>query len=128
MSADFYGLPTRSLDNGHLRLDYLANAGPRIVRLFAPGSQRNLMAELPDITMDTPDGPYFIRGGHRLWHSPEAFPRSYLPDNEGRSWRSWRTACGSRSRSKSRPASANPSRSGLRPARPSATLTHELPQ
>jgi hypothetical protein len=33
--------------------------------------------------MDTAYGPYFIRGGHRVWHAPEAFPRSYLPDNEG---------------------------------------------
>jgi hypothetical protein len=83
MSADFYGLPTRALDNGLLRLEYLAQAGPRIVRLFAAGSQDNLLAELPAFSMDTPYGPYFIRGGHRLWHSPEAFPRSYLPDNEG---------------------------------------------
>jgi len=83
MSTKFYGLPTRSLDNGHVRLEYLAEAGPRIVRLFAAGSNENLLAELPDLKMDTAYGPYFIRGGHRLWHSPEAFPRSYLPDNDG---------------------------------------------
>ena len=83
MSTQFYGLPTRSLDNGHVRLEYLAEAGPRIVRLFAAGSNENLLAELPDMKMDTAYGPYFIRGGHRLWHSPEAFPRSYLPDNDG---------------------------------------------
>ncbi len=85
MSTDFYGLPTRVLDNGHLRLEYLAQAGPRIVRLFPKdaSSQDNLLAELPAFSMNTPYGPYFIRGGHRLWHSPEAFPRSYLPDNEG---------------------------------------------
>ena len=82
MTTDFYGLPTRVLDNGHLRLEYLAEAGPRIVRLFAAGSQQNLLAELPAMSMETPQGPYFIRGGHRLWHSPEAFPRSYLPDND----------------------------------------------
>ena len=83
MSTNFYGLPTRSLDNGHVRLEYLAEAGPRIVRLFASGSNENLLAELPDMKMDTAYGPYFIRGGHRLWHAPEAFPRSYLPDNDG---------------------------------------------
>jgi len=83
MGTDFYGLPTRTLDNGLIRLDYLAEAGPRIVRLFAAGSPDNLFAELPNLKMDTPQGPYFIRGGHRLWHSPEAFPRSYLPDNAG---------------------------------------------
>ncbi len=83
MGNDFYGLPTRTLDNGVIRLDYLAEAGPRVVRLFATGSDENLFAELPDLQIETPYGPYFIRGGHRLWHSPEAFPRSYLPDNAG---------------------------------------------
>ncbi len=83
MADDFYGLPIRVLDNGLLRVEYLAEAGPRIVRLFAAGVQENLLAELPDLKIETPVGPYFIRGGHRLWHSPEAFPRSYLPDNEG---------------------------------------------
>ena len=83
MGNDFYGLPIRTLDNGAIRLDYLAEAGPRIVRLFAAGSDENLFAELPDLQIETPHGPYFIRGGHRLWHSPEAFPRSYLPDNAG---------------------------------------------
>lgn len=27
-----------------------------------------------------------IRGGHRLWHSPEALPRSYMPDNSPVEW------------------------------------------
>ncbi len=83
MSTHFHGLPTHGLDNGHVRLECLAEAGPRIVRLFAAGSDENLLAELPDIRIETPWGPYFLRGGHRLWHSPEAFPRSYLPDNDG---------------------------------------------
>lgn len=25
---------------------------------------------------------WYIRGGHRLWHTPEEFPRTYLPDND----------------------------------------------
>ena len=37
MSNDFHGLPTRSLGNDHLTLDYLAEAGPRI---RAPFSRR----------------------------------------------------------------------------------------
>ncbi len=54
MSNDFHGLPTRSLGNDHLTLDYLAEAGPRIVRLFLAGSQTNLLAEAPDLSWDTP--------------------------------------------------------------------------
>src|SRR5918911_500169 len=83
MNGDFYGLPTRSIDNGHVRIEFLAEAGPRIVRLFLAGSDENLFAEVPNAKAETPYGEYFFRGGHRLWHSPEAMPRSYIPDNEG---------------------------------------------
>lgn len=83
MTTDFQGLPTRTLQNQHLRLDYLAEAGPRIVRLFVAGSERNLLAEAPDAKRETPYGTFWFRGGHRLWHAPEAFPRTYIPDNEG---------------------------------------------
>jgi hypothetical protein len=83
MADDFYGLPTRSLENRHLRLDYLAEAGPRIVRLVLAGSDRNLLIELPNVTLPTSIGKFSLRGGHRLWHSPEATPRSYAPDDAG---------------------------------------------
>jgi len=33
MTLDFHGLPVRSLENDQLRVDYLAEAGPRLVRL-----------------------------------------------------------------------------------------------
>lgn len=82
MSDDFHGLPTRSLDNGHFRLDVLAEAGPRIVRAVLAGTDTNLLAELPDKTEPTPHGTYHFFGGHRLWTSPEANPRSYMPDHE----------------------------------------------
>ena len=39
-------------------------------------SDENLLAETPDIFWPTPDGDYYLRGGHRLWHAPEAKPRS----------------------------------------------------
>jgi hypothetical protein len=83
MIADFHGLATRSLANQHLRVDYLAEAGPRLVRLFLAGSEANLLAEAPDLSWETPFGEYYLHGGHRLWHAPEAFPRTYLPDNDG---------------------------------------------
>ena len=80
---DFYGLPTRSIENRFLRLEYLAQAGPRLVRLMLAGSTENLFAELPKSVVGTPYGDFYFRGGHRLWHSPEALPRTYIPDNEG---------------------------------------------
>jgi hypothetical protein len=81
MADDYYGLPTGSLESEYLHLEYLTTAGPRIVRLSLAGSPQNLLAELPDATESTPIGDYHLRGGHRLWHAPEANPRSYLPDN-----------------------------------------------
>ena len=37
-TGDFYGLPTRIISGQHLRLEFLAEAGPRIVRLSLGGS------------------------------------------------------------------------------------------
>lgn len=83
MSPSFHGLRTRSLSNGRLNLEYLEEAGPRIVHLSLAGTDDNLMAEVPDLGMSTPYGRFHLYGGHRLWHSPEAMPRSYVPDDEG---------------------------------------------
>jgi hypothetical protein len=79
----YYGLPTYTLQNNHLQLDVLAEAGPRIVRLFCAGMDENLLAETPQISWPTPYGEFHIWGGHRLWHAPEAYPRTYYPDDLG---------------------------------------------
>lgn len=79
---DYYGLPARRLTSNSLELDCLESAGPRIVRLGYKGS-KNLLAEVPEITIPTPYGEYHYIGGHRLWYAPEAMPRSYVPDNDG---------------------------------------------
>jgi hypothetical protein len=41
----------------------------------------NLLGILPEAGVDTPDGFWRIYGGHRLWTSPEAMPRSYSMDD-----------------------------------------------
>ena len=82
-TGDYYGLPTHVLQNQHLRLEYLAEAGPRIVRLLLANSDENLLAEIPNFKVNTAYGDYYFRGGHRLWHSPEASPRTYVPDDSG---------------------------------------------
>ncbi len=83
MTTDFYGLPADTIVAPPLRLDYLTQAGPRLVRLFYGDSNENLFVEVPERSRQTPYGEYRIRGGHRLWHAPEAMPRTYLPDNDG---------------------------------------------
>jgi hypothetical protein len=80
--ADFHGLAAGTLENEHLRLEYLAAAGPRIVGLSYRGSP-NLLADLHDMSVDTPLGKYFFFGGHRLWISPESIQKTYIPDKDG---------------------------------------------
>jgi hypothetical protein len=79
--SDFQGLPTRTLKNDLVSLEYLAGAGPRIVRLSAFGKE-NLFADIPT-SVRTTYGDFFYRGGHRLWHAPESLPRTYIPDDDG---------------------------------------------
>jgi hypothetical protein len=83
MPIDFHGLPACSLENDHLRIDYLTQAGPRLVRLILAGSPDNLLAEVPDAHWPTPWGEYYLRGGHRVTIAPEALGLSYVPDNDG---------------------------------------------
>ncbi len=79
--TDFHGEPTETLHTPHFTLDYLTIA-TRIVR-FGPAGGPNLLADLGLASLTTPYGEFRFRGGHRLWHSPEAMPRTYIPDNEG---------------------------------------------
>jgi len=80
--TDFYGLPTGTIGNDHIRVEYLAEAGLRVVRVFVanPASSENFLAETPGVSWETPYGPYYLRGGHRLWHAPEGVPRSSIPE------------------------------------------------
>ena len=79
--TDFHGETTRVLENEFVTLEYLASAA-RIVRL-APKGKPNLFADLGLDALHTPYGEFLLRGGHRLWHAPEAMPRTYIPDNQG---------------------------------------------
>jgi hypothetical protein len=67
---------------GDLVLGVAQGIGPRIMKLTVKGMPgENLFAVLPDAGVDTPEGFWHIYGGHRLWSSPEAMPRSYSADN-----------------------------------------------
>jgi hypothetical protein len=81
MTEPYHGQPTAALENDHLRLDYLTENGPRIVRLVPKSLGLNLLAEMPEATLPSPHGPYHLYGGHRLWHAPEAANRTYVPDD-----------------------------------------------
>ena len=66
-----YPYPFASLENEHLRIDYLTNLGPRIIGLYAKGVEGNLFAVTPDAHWPTPHGEYYLHGGHRIWTAPE---------------------------------------------------------
>lgn len=70
---------TRILQNDYLQVEYRTDA-LRIIRL-TPASKTNLLADLSDLPpVSTSFGDFYFRGGHRLWHAPEAMPRTYIPD------------------------------------------------
>lgn len=72
-------LPTVTITSRRLHLRVLASGGPRILALHLDEGP-NLLAETPNARWETPWGEFALLGGHRLWHAPEAFPRSYWPD------------------------------------------------
>lgn len=81
-TTHFLGCDCVQLSNGLVELLVTQNVGPRILRLQVAGGP-NLLAELPDVTIDTPGvGVLHLRGGHRLWHAPEVPERTYLPDDQ----------------------------------------------
>lgn len=60
-----------------------AETGPRITGLRI-GDGENLLAELPGLVIERPDGPPFrFLGGHRLWLAPEVPSITYVPDDDG---------------------------------------------
>jgi hypothetical protein len=69
------------LSNDLIDLVVTGDVGPRIIRLGFR-EQPNLFKEYPDQLGVTSGGEWMIFGGHRLWHAPEAQPRTYFPDFE----------------------------------------------
>lgn len=68
---------------GDLLIGAAYEIGPRI--LYLASSKRpdlNLFGILPDVRVQTSEGSWRIYGGHRLWSSPEAKPRSYSLDDK----------------------------------------------
>jgi hypothetical protein len=67
------------LRNDFLQIEYLTNS-LRIVSLI-PAGKSNMLADISHLApIPTPYGDYEFVGGHRLWHAPEAMPRTYIPD------------------------------------------------
>ncbi len=79
--TDYRGGDALVLATPHLELVVTTSVGPRVVSLCSrTGRAGNLFLELP-ANAPRYHG-YYLRGGHRLWHSPEDIVRTYQPDDE----------------------------------------------
>jgi hypothetical protein len=83
------------ISNGRIEAAVTLDFGPRVVRFQMAGGP-NMFFENPegDVGNDAPDiaqaygegKTWRIRGGHRLWTSPEHMPRTYYPDDDPVPW------------------------------------------
>jgi len=68
------------LGNGDTELIVTLDVGPRILSYRLQGG-RNVFKEYQDQLGGSGEPEWMIRGGHRLWASPEDPARTYAPDN-----------------------------------------------
>jgi hypothetical protein len=66
--------------NGLVDLVVTTDVGPRIIRFSFIG-EANEFKEYEEMLGQVGGDQWQIYGGHRLWHAPEAMPRTYCPDN-----------------------------------------------
>lgn len=69
------------ISNDLVELVVTADVGPRIIRFGFTG-ETNEFKEFTETLGLVGGDEWRIYGGHRLWHAPEASPRTYFPDNE----------------------------------------------
>lgn len=71
----------RTLKKDFLEIEYLTDA--LRINGLTPAGKANMLADLSDVPpVPTPYGDFHFLGGHRLWHAPEAMPRTYIPDSD----------------------------------------------
>ena len=70
-----------SLSNDEVELIITTGLGPRVLFYGYVGGQ-NFFRVFEDQVTNVKPGEWQSYGGHRLWHAPEVFPRTYYPDND----------------------------------------------
>ncbi|WJH34527.1 DUF4380 domain-containing protein [Paenibacillus sp. CC-CFT747] len=82
------------LTNGVVELVASLDFGPRIIRFGFVDGPNFFMEDAEEAIVQQGDhfapvggGAWKIYGGHRLWTSPEAVPRSTYPDNDPVEWK-----------------------------------------
>ncbi|HEU5115043.1 MAG TPA: hypothetical protein VFT74_00050 [Isosphaeraceae bacterium] len=80
-TVDYHGWKnTLKLSNGDVELLITLDVGPRILSYKLAGGN-NVLKEYPEQLGKAGESGWMIRGGHRLWVSPEDTQRTYTPDN-----------------------------------------------
>ena len=69
------------VSDGKWELIVVSDVGPRAIRFGFVGGD-NVFCEFEELLGLSGGSEWRVYGGHRLWHSPEAMPRSYIPDNK----------------------------------------------
>ncbi|HEX2852638.1 MAG TPA: hypothetical protein VHO24_05320 [Opitutaceae bacterium] len=78
--TEFRGGEALTFASRALEFTVTTAVGPRVVALRSKaGRAENLFLEFPDDEQRYHG--YYLRGGHRLWHSPEDIVRTYQPDD-----------------------------------------------
>jgi len=77
------GFRVKFVHMNNLIIGITTDIGPRIIYLaHKENPDVNLFGVVPDFSINTSEGKWRIFGGHRLWVSPEAMPRSYSLDDK----------------------------------------------
>lgn len=77
---DYHSWKALELTSGKASVVIPQEIGPRIVACSLAGGA-NLFHNVKEELGGRDEKDWHLRGGHRLWHSPEKMPRSYDPDN-----------------------------------------------
>lgn len=80
MPIDLYGWKCHQLISGNAAIAIPTEIGPRIVSCTVDDGA-NLFHTIKEQQGGFGEKEWLLRGGHRLWHSPEIKPRTYDPDN-----------------------------------------------
>lgn len=70
-----------SLTNDTVTLIISTDIGPRIL-FYGYSEEQNVFKVFPEQIANIEPDVWKSYGGHRLWHAPEVYPRTYYPDNE----------------------------------------------
>lgn len=77
---EYHGWKSLKLNAGQAELVIPLEIGPRVVACSVAGGP-NLFHNIQEQLGGKGEEEWCLRGGHRLWHSPEALPRTYDVDN-----------------------------------------------